>query len=144
MTKSRQRQSQDEPREPARPVRAKNPPAGAATLAEGQLVSFLVQITREVWRLGSAIERSRIRGEPASDEIEAAWERLQEELQALGLQANDPVGQKYEPGQRVEIAHLEPGGSGDLLIKRTVLPGVTLNGTMLKPASVVVGRKDTP
>ena len=133
----------DELEEPIARGHSKRRPVAAATLAEGQLVSFLVQITREVWRLGSAIERCRTRGEPVSDDIEAAWERLQEELQSLGLQANDPVGQTYEPGQRVEIAHLEPGGSGDLLIKRTVLPGVILNGTMLKPASVVVGRKDT-
>lgn len=123
--------------------RPKSARSDASVLSADQVTSFLVQITREVWRLGSTIERCRTSGEPVSDEIEAAWERLQEELQSLGLQANDPVGQKYEPGQRVEIAHLEPGGSGDLLIKRTVLPGVILNGTMLKPASVVVGRKDT-
>lgn len=123
--------------------RPKSARSHASVLSADQVTSFLVQITREVWRLGSVIERCRTRGEPVSDEIEAAWERLQEELQSLGLQVNDPVGQKYEPGQRVDIAHLEPGGSGDLLIKRTVLPGVILNGMMLKPASVVVGRKDT-
>ena len=119
-----------------------NPPAGV--LSASQLTSFLVQITREVWRLGSAVERCRTRGEPVSDEIAATLERLQEELQSLGLEASDPVGQTYDPGMRVEIGHLEPGGSGDLVIKRTVLPGVVLNGAMLKPASVVVGRIDSP
>jgi hypothetical protein len=107
------------------------------------LRTFLIGVTREVWRLGWAVERSKTRGESVSDEIEATLERLREELESLGLEASDPVGQTYEPGQRVEIAHLEPGGSGELLIKRTVLPGVMLKGTMLKPASVIVGRKDT-
>jgi len=114
------------------------------SLAGEKIVSFLVQITREVWRLGSAVERCRTRGEPVSDEIAATLERLQEELQSLGLEASDPVGQTYDPGMRVEIAHLEPGGSGDLLVKRTVLPGVIWKGTLLKPASVVVGRNDAP
>jgi molecular chaperone GrpE (heat shock protein) len=116
--------------------------AGMAISAD-ELASFLVQVTREVWRLESAVEKSKTRGELVSDEIAATLDRLREELESLGLQASDPVGQTYEPGQRVEIAHLEPGGSGELLIKRTVLPGVILNGTMLKPASVIVGRKDT-
>lgn len=144
MKRDRHRSSRDHDPEPAPAIRPKHSSTASGLLSADELVSFLVQTTREVWRLGSAIERSRTRGEPVSDEIEAAWERLQEELQALGLQANDPVRQKYEPGQRVEIAHLEPGGSGELLIKRTVLPGVILKGTMLKPASVVVGREGTP
>ena len=115
-----------------------------ANLAQSgdQVASFLVQITRGIWSLESAVERSRTRGEPISQEIQATIERLQEDLESLGLQVNDPTGQTYEPGMRVEIAHLEPGGSGDLMIKRTVLAGVSLNGAMLKPASVVVGREE--
>ncbi len=112
-------------------------------LTRENLKPFLIGVTREVWRLGSAIERSKTRGEPVAEEIEATLERLREELESLGLEATDPSGQTYEPGQRVEIAHLEPGGSGDLLIKRTVLPGVMLKGTMLEPASVIVGRRET-
>lgn len=143
MSRNRPESSPDPDPERIPEGRPKSARSHANVLPADQVTSFLVQITREVWRLGSAVERSRTRGEPVSDEIEATLERLQEELQSLGLLASDPVGQTYEPGQRVEIAHLEPGGSGDLFIKRTVLPGVILKGTMLKPASVVVGRKDT-
>jgi len=143
MTARDRRSREDGDKEPITEAGSNPPRAAIGTPSADELASFLVQIAREVWRLGSAIERSRARGEPVSDEIEATVERFQEELQSLGLQISDPVGQTYEPGQRVEIAHLEPGGSGDLLIKRTVLPGVILKGTMLKPASVVVGRKDT-
>lgn len=108
------------------------------------IATFLVGITRNVWRLESALERSRTRGEAISDEIWAMVERMQEELQGLGLRTDDPSGQSYTPGMRVEIARLEPGGSGKLVIKRTVLAGVSLNGVMLRPANVIVGKEKTP
>lgn len=122
---------------------AKSPFTANVALPDGdKLVSFLVQVTREVWRLEWAVKRSRTRGEPISDEIQVTVERLLEDLESLGLQVNDPEGQTYTQGMRVEIAHLEPGGSGSLVIKRTVLPGVSLSGAILKPASVVVGREE--
>jgi molecular chaperone GrpE (heat shock protein) len=124
-------------------ARPKASRAATLRLPADQLASFLVQITRETWRLQMAIDRSNDHGQTVSDEIQASVERLHQDLESLGLEASDPVGQIYDPGMRVEIAHLEPGGSGDLVIKRTVLPGVVLNGTMIKPASVIVGRKDT-
>ena len=114
-----------------------------ANLSGDQLVSFLVQITRGIWRLGSALERNRTRGEPVSEAIQGMVEHLHEDLESFGFQVNDPAGEPYAPGMRVEIAHLETGGSGDLVIKRTVLPGVSLNGAMLIPASVVVGREES-
>ena len=116
--------------------------AGKIALSGDQVASFLVQITRGIWRLESAVERSKIRGEPISQDVQATIEHLHEDLESLGLQATDPTGQTYEPGMRVEVAQREPGGSGNLMIKQTILAGVTLNGSMLKPASVVVGREE--
>lgn len=142
MRRDRPESSGDQDPEPIPAARPKASSAATVRLSADQLVSFLVQITREVWRLQMAIDRSKGHGEMISDEIQASVERLRQDLESLGLQASDPVGQTYDPGMRVEIAHLEPGGSGDLVIKRTVLPGVILNGTMLKPASVIVGRKE--
>ena len=129
--------------EPPPAAITKSPIAAKMTLSPGEVTSFLVQITRGIWRLESAVERSRARGEPISQEIQVMIEHLHEDLESLGLQVNDPAGKTYEPGMKVKIAHLEPGGSGSLVIKQTVQAGVSLAGQMLKPASVILGREKT-
>ena len=140
MTTNDQGPPEDHALRPRRTVPPKSVVSANLALAGDQLVSFLVGITRGTWRLESAVERGKNRAEPISKEIEAAVVALQDELQSVGLQVNDPAGQDYETGMRLEIAHLEPGGTGDLVIKRTILPGVSINGSPLIPASVVVGR----
>ena len=129
--------------EPPPSALRKSPIAAKLALSGDQMASFLVQIARGIWRLESSVERGRTRGEPISQEIQVIIEHLREDLELLGLQVNDPVGQTYEPGMKVEIAQLEPGGSGSLVIKQTVKAGVSLAGQMLKPASVVLGREET-
>ena len=121
----------------------KSPALDKINIPRDQLTSFLIQITQGVWRLESAVERSRIRGEPIPQEFEVTIERIHEDLESFGVEVNDPAGKTYEPGMRVEVAQLEPGGSGDLVVKQTILAGVSFNGAMVKPASVVIGRRVT-
>jgi len=112
-------------------------------LDQEELISFLIEITRDVWRLESSLARSMDQ-QAVSPELGASIERLKQDLQSFGLEANDPVGQAYDPAMRVEVAQLEPDGIGDLFVKRTVLAGVSLRGMRLQAASVIVGRKQEP
>lgn len=136
----------DPPRESPTDVGTPDSNASDATLVRldhEELISFLIEITRDVWRLESSLTRSMER-QAVSPEIEASIERLKQDIQSFGLEANDPVGQAYDPAMRVEVAQLEPDGIGDLLVKRTVLAGVSLRGLRLQAASVIVGRRQQP
>jgi hypothetical protein len=134
------------PREPATDAGAPDSNASNATpvsLDQEELISFLIEITRDVWRLESCLTRTMER-QAVSPELEASIERLKQDIHSFGLEAYDPVGQAYDPAMRVEVAQLEPDGIGDLLVKRTVLAGVSLRGMRIQAASVIVGRKQEP
>ena len=102
---------------------------------------FLVQVARGLWRLEMAVSRPEQPGTGVPLEIVELLRRIQEELQAFGLETVDFTGEDYISGMKVEIAQFVPGGSGDYVISETILPGVTLNGRMLKPATVIVKRE---
>jgi hypothetical protein len=102
---------------------------------------FLVQVARGLWRLEMAVTRSDHPGTSVPLEIVELLRRIQEELQAFGLETVDPTGKAYISGMKVEIAQFVPKGSGNYVVSQTILPGVTLNGRMLKPPSVIVKRE---
>jgi hypothetical protein len=106
-----------------------------------QLRGFLVNMARDVDGLRSVARRCAESGDELPATLNALLERLEQDIELMGLNTIDPTGQRYDTGMRYEIAQLEPGGEGDLFVQRTVAPGVTLGGAVLVPPTVVLARR---
>jgi len=110
--------------------------------AEAKFEDFVVQLARGIWRLKAAVTQLDHNDDSIPLEVMELLKRVQEELQAFGIETADLVGESYTSGMRVEIGQFIPGGSGDYIISQTISPGVALNGKILKPPTVVVKREE--
>jgi hypothetical protein len=106
-----------------------------------QLQTFLVNVARDVDGLRSVARRCAERREVLPDTLKALIERLEQDIELIGLKTIDQTGQRYDAGMKCEIAQLEPAGEGDLFVQRTVAPGVSLGGDVLVPPTVVLARR---
>lgn len=103
---------------------------------------FVVHLTQGIWRLNTAVTQTNQNGTCIPLEVTELLQRVHEELKAFGIETIDPVDKAYTSGMRVEIGQFVPGGSGDYVISQTISPGVSLDGKILKPATVIVKRED--
>jgi molecular chaperone GrpE (heat shock protein) len=111
-------------------------------LSIATLERLIVEICLDVWQLSRAIERLRTQNAAIPDEITSAVRRLEQDIEAGGLKIDDPIGETYEHGMRMDVVQVMPGDEGERRVIRTVRPGVRLGGRILRPASVVVGRSN--
>jgi molecular chaperone GrpE len=65
-------------------------------------------------------------------------EQLKTSLAGHGLKEINPAGQKFDPNQHESIASQPSENVADGLVLQVVRIGYSLNGRLLRPASVVV------
>ena len=59
-------------------------------------------------------------------------------LQRAGVEGFDPAGQPFDPERHEALSMREQEGAGSGVVLDVVEKGYTLNGTVLRPARVVV------
>ncbi len=103
---------------------------------------LIVSVARDLWRLRMSIEKAADQGEIVPKGVTAAVERLMEDLEVAGVDLVDPRGQLHAEGALYEIALVEQGGDGTLLVSETVSPGVRRNGVLLARPTVILSHKE--
>jgi hypothetical protein len=97
----------------------------------------------ECWRLGRISVLLRDSAEGAG--LRHAVRRINETLEAMGIQIVDFAGRAYDPGMVPEVVQVreEPGlPNGHAVVEETIAPTVTWRGQVIKNGQIIV--KCTP
>jgi len=88
--------------------------------------------------LGLAAARQQAEGKSIVDGLVLVLEQLKSILARHGLKEINPAGQKFDPHFHECIAHQPSAEFAEELVMQVVRLGFSLNGRLLRPASVVV------
>ena len=88
--------------------------------------------------LGLAAARQQAEGKSIVDGLVLVLEQLKSTLARHGLKEINPAGQKFDPHFHECIAHQPSAEFAEELVMQVVRLGFSLNGRLLRPASVVV------
>ncbi len=88
--------------------------------------------------LGLAAARLQPDVKSVVDGVGHVLEQFKTTLARHGLKEVNPGGQKFDPHLHECISHLPSADIAEELVMQVVRPGYTLNGRLLRPASVVV------
>ena len=73
--------------------------------------------------------------------VELVYAKLQDILEAEGLERIDAKGRPFDPELHEALMHAEGDGDGELVVDDVFRQGYTLKGRVIRPAGVRVGRK---
>lgn len=88
--------------------------------------------------LGLAAARQQAEGKSIVDGLVLVLEQLKSTLARHGLKEINPAGQKFDPHFHECISHQPSAEFAEELVTQVVRLGFSLNGRLLRPASVVV------
>jgi molecular chaperone GrpE len=88
--------------------------------------------------LGLAAARQQAEGKSIVDGLVLVLEQLKSTLARHGLKEINPAGQKFDPHFHECISHQPSAECAEELVMQVVRLGFSLNGRLLRPASVVV------
>jgi molecular chaperone GrpE len=88
--------------------------------------------------LGLAAARQQTDVKPMIDGISLVIEQLKTTLGRHGLKEVKPDGQRFDPNFHECISHQPSAEVAEEHVMQVVRPGYTLNGRLLRPASVIV------
>ncbi len=88
--------------------------------------------------LGLAAARQQAEGKSIVDGLVLVLEQLKSTLARHGLKEINPAGQKFDPHFHECISHQPSAEFAEELVMQVVRLGFSLNGRLLRPASVVV------
>jgi molecular chaperone GrpE len=86
--------------------------------------------------LAAAKQQTDVKG--IVEGVSLVLEQLKSTLGKHGLKEVNPVGQKFDPNLHEAISHQPSADVAEEDVSVVVRPGYTLNGRLLRPASVVV------
>jgi molecular chaperone GrpE len=89
-------------------------------------------------QLGVAAARQQTDTKTIVDGVAMVLEQLKGVLSSQGLKEINPVGQKFDPHQHESISHQPSPEVPEAHVLHVVRIGYSLNGRLLRPASVVV------
>lgn len=89
-------------------------------------------------QLGIAAARQKTDARSVIDGVTMVLEQLKGVLDRHGLKEVNPAGQKFDPHQHEAISHLASPDVPEEHVLQVVRIGYSLNGRLLRPASVVV------
>jgi molecular chaperone GrpE len=113
--------------------RAAREAAQAGERAKANLIRELLPVLDNLER---AIESAREGEQHLADGVKMVHAQLVAALEREGIQSFDPVGDKFDPECHEALSTREEGESG--LVLDVVEKGYRLNGSVLRPARVVV------
>ena len=88
--------------------------------------------------LGLAAARQQTDGRGIVDGVSLVLEQFKSTLARHGLKELNPAGQRFDPNFHECIAHQPSAGVAEEHVMQVVRFGYTLNGRLLRPASVIV------
>ena len=88
--------------------------------------------------LGLGAARQQSDGKSLADGVTLVLEQLKSTLTRHGLKEVNPAGQLFDPHQQECIAHQPSTEFAAEMVMQVVRLGYTLNGRLLRPASVIV------
>ena len=88
--------------------------------------------------LGLGAARQQTDGKSLTDGVTLVLEQLKSTLTRHGLKEVNPAGQLFDPHQQECIAHQPSSEFASEMVIQVVRLGYTLNGRLLRPASVIV------
>lgn len=88
--------------------------------------------------LGLAAAKQQTDGKSIVDGVTLTLEQFKTTLARHGLKEVNPAGQKFDPNFHECISHQPSPDVGEELVMQVVRLGYTLNGRLLRPASVIV------
>jgi molecular chaperone GrpE len=88
--------------------------------------------------LGLAAARLQPDVKPVVEGVGRVLEQFKTTLARHGLKEVNPAGQRFDPHFHECISHLPSPGVAEEHVMQVVRPGYTLNGRLLRPASVIV------
>ncbi len=88
--------------------------------------------------LGLDAARQQSDGKSLADGVTLVLEQLKSTLTRHGLKEVNPAGQLFDPHQQECIAHQPSSEFASEMVMQVVRLGYTLNGRLLRPASVIV------
>jgi molecular chaperone GrpE len=86
--------------------------------------------------LAAAKQQTEVKG--LVDGVNLVLEQFKATLGRHGLKEISPAGQRFDPNFHECISHLPSGDIAEEHVMQVVRPGYTLNGRLLRPASVIV------
>src|SRR5690349_10480947 len=86
--------------------------------------------------LAAAKQQTEVKG--IVDGVGLVLEQFKSILARHGLKEIDPAGQRFDPNFHECISHQPSSEVGEEHVMQVVRPGYTLNGRLLRPASVIV------
>jgi hypothetical protein len=93
----------------------------------------------ELWRI-----KRRETAQGGGSKNLASLERCFEALAALGIEVVDWTAMRFDDGLQCVVLATEGAGEdgeGELVVEETVLPGVRIQGVMVRPPEVILGRR---
>jgi len=99
------------------------------------------ELARELLPVIDNLERalqSSAEGEPLARGVALVLDELRGKLQAAGVEAYDPVGERFDPKLHEALSTRPVEGTDSGVVVETVEKGYRLNGQVLRPARVVV------
>lgn len=116
---------------------------GVMNLIASVPLKTLVTLATETWRVRRKLMRLEQLSLPEVSSLSASIERLGSCLQEMGIECKEYDGQPYDDGLNVKVLDYEDSAElapGSECIVRTVLPGILVQGTLIRQGEVVVGR----
>lgn len=92
------------------------------------------------WRLEKWLENLNADRKMAA---KSALRSIKKYIAALGIEVNDPIGAKFDPGLAVEVINneAEDVSEDELIIIETLTPYLYQNGELIQHARVIIGTK---
>jgi molecular chaperone GrpE len=88
--------------------------------------------------LGLAAAKQQTEGKGIVDGVTLVLEQFKTTLGRHGLKEISPAGQRFDPNFHECISHQPSGDIAEEHVMQVVRPGYSLNGRLLRPASVIV------
>ncbi len=106
--------------------------------ANSSLMEDLIPVLDNLGLGLAAARTQQTDGKSIADGVTLVMEQLKSTLTRHGLKEINPAGQTFDPNQQECIAHQPSGEFAAELVMQVVRLGYTLNGRLLRPASVIV------
>ena len=117
------------------------PPIGSSAIDGKDLLSLVIELSKDTWRLKRSISRHGKGDADLYDELSANIQRLIDNLGASQVEVYDMDGQSHHPGDRCQIAHVQEG-EGDLFVSETLIPGVKILGNVVSTPTVILSHRE--
>ncbi len=122
-------------------VKLRPPPTRSAPPASVMFNAPLGSLAVEVWRLGRRLESAP----DANERLLDSHRRLSDELVALSVRIDDPIGRKYIDGLNAEVLDMplnyDPA-TGGLVISDVLRPAVFLQEVCIVVPQIMLSREE--